>query len=133
MRQLPSPRGSVSELLLQALSDRPGELPPVNPVPVPDPLADEDLNLSLYLCYELHYRGLPGVDDRWEWNPSLLRLRSLLEEQFEEALKDAVPLRNEAVASDQIDLALRDIAGQGGGSLSASVLRRARDEAGKEF
>src|SRR5437868_12978417 len=84
MRQLPSPRGSVSELLLGALAGRPGELPPVNPERVADPLADEDLNLSLYLCYELHYRGLPGVDDRWEWNPSLLRLRSLLEEQFEE-------------------------------------------------
>ena len=26
-----------------------------------DPLGDEDLQLSLYLCYELHYRGLPGV------------------------------------------------------------------------
>ena len=27
-------------------------------------------------CYELHYRGLPGVDERWEWAPSLLALRA---------------------------------------------------------
>jgi len=133
MRQLPSPRGSVSELLLGALAGRPGELPPVNPERVADPLADEDLNLSLYLCYELHYRGLPGVDDRWEWNPSLLRLRSLLEEQFEEALKDAVPLRKEAVASDQIDVALREIAAQEGASLSSYVRGRATLEQVKEF
>src|SRR5947209_13350591 len=133
MSQLPSPRGPVSELLLEALVGRPGTLPPEKPTPVEDPLADEDLNLSLYLCYELHYRGLPGVDDRWEWNPSLLRLRSLLEEQFEEALKDSVPLRKEAVASDQIDVALREIAAQEGASLSSYVRGRATLEQVKEF
>ena len=35
---------------------------PEAPIPA-DPLADEDLQLALYLCYELHYRGLPGVAD----------------------------------------------------------------------
>ena len=44
-----------------------------------EPDGDEDLQLALYLCYELHYRGLPGVDDRWEWEPSLLALRAELE------------------------------------------------------
>ncbi|MEX2587018.1 MAG: iron-containing redox enzyme family protein [Actinomycetota bacterium] len=42
----------------------------------------EDAHLSLYLCYELHYRGLPGVDDTWEWEPSLLELRRSLEAWF---------------------------------------------------
>jgi hypothetical protein len=133
MRQLPSPRGPVSELLAQALDDRPGELPPVDPVSAGDPLADEDLNLSLYLCYELHYRGLPGVDDRWEWNPSLLRLRAQLEEQFEEALTEAVPLTAEAVPADQIDVALREIAAQEGASLSSYVRGRATLEQVREF
>ena len=133
MRQLPSPRGPVSELLARALADRPGELPPVDPVPTAEPLADEDLNLSLYLCYELHYRGLPGVDDRWEWNPSLLRLRAQLEEQFEEALKDAVPLTEEVVAADEIDVALKEIAAQEGASLSSYVRGHATREQVREF
>ena len=54
-----------------------------------DPLADDDLQLALYLCYELNYRGLAGVDERWEWDPSLLEFRRGLEDEFERAL---VPL-----------------------------------------
>jgi Iron-containing redox enzyme len=133
MRQLPSPRGPVSEVLVRALPDPPGELPPLDPAPAAEPLADEDLNLSLYLCYELHYRGLPGVDDRWEWNPSLLRLRGLLEEQFEQALKDAVPLGDEEVAADQIDVVLKEIAAEEGASLSSYVRGRATVEQVREF
>ena len=34
-----------------------------------------DLQLALYMCYELHYRGFAGVDPSWEWNPGLLHLR----------------------------------------------------------
>lgn len=56
-----------------------------------DPLADEDLQLALYLCYELHYRGLSGVDERWEWDPGLLAFRARLEATFEAALRSAVP------------------------------------------
>ena len=74
MIALPEPRGAVTELLLDALA-RAGPAPS----PAADADADEDLHLALYLCYELHYRGLPGVDDRWEWEPSLLALRGALE------------------------------------------------------
>ena len=41
-----------------------------------------DVQLSLYVCYELHYRGFAGVDPEWEWNPALLHLRARLEEAF---------------------------------------------------
>jgi hypothetical protein len=41
-----------------------------------------DLQLALYMCYELHYRGFAGVDPTWEWNPNLLRLRGQLERVF---------------------------------------------------
>jgi hypothetical protein len=74
-----------------------------------DPLADEDLQLALYLCYELHYRGLPGVDERWEWSPSLLALRGALEERFETALRDAVGPVGPVPAPEDFDLALRAI------------------------
>lgn len=41
-----------------------------------------DLQLALSMCYELHYRGLAGVDPAWEWNPVLLGLRAELERVF---------------------------------------------------
>jgi Iron-containing redox enzyme len=41
-----------------------------------------DLQLALYMCYELHYRGFAGVDPTWEWNPGLLHLRGQLERTF---------------------------------------------------
>jgi hypothetical protein len=57
-----------------------------------DTLADEDIQLALYLCYELHYRGLAGVSPDWEWNPLLLELRARLERAMEGALIEAVPV-----------------------------------------
>jgi hypothetical protein len=55
-----------------------------------DPLSGDDTHLFLYLCYELHYRGLPGVDDRWEWEPALLAVRAGVEAAFERSLLDLV-------------------------------------------
>ncbi|MFC5906708.1 iron-containing redox enzyme family protein [Streptacidiphilus monticola] len=43
---------------------------------------DDDVQLALYVCYELHYRGFQGVDPRWEWTPVLLALRAGLERDF---------------------------------------------------
>jgi hypothetical protein len=59
--------------------------------PVTDVLADDDLQMALYLCYELHYAGLDGVDDRMEWSPVVLMFRAALEQEFEAALKTLVP------------------------------------------
>jgi hypothetical protein len=55
-----------------------------------DPCVDDDLQLALYLCYELHYAGLEDVDDRMEWSPLVLMFRAALEQQFELALTAAV-------------------------------------------
>jgi hypothetical protein len=55
-----------------------------------DPLADDDLQLALACCYELHYRGIRGVDDTWEWDPSLLAVRAVLDDRFETALRELV-------------------------------------------
>ncbi len=57
---------------------------------VDDPLADDDLQLALYLCFELHYRSFPNVDPAWEWSPSLLAVRALLEQAFFDALEAAL-------------------------------------------
>jgi Iron-containing redox enzyme len=101
--ELPEPRGAVSELLIDALPGPPG------PIPAAQPDGAEDLQLALYLCYELHYRGLPGVDERWEWEPSLLALRSGLERRFEDELRRDVPVPA-TPANGAMDLALRAIA-----------------------
>jgi hypothetical protein len=106
---LPPPRGPVTERLVAALSL------PVHPIDIPapgrvtDPLSDEDLQLALYLCYELHYRGFPGVDERWEWEPSLLALRRDLEAIFEAALVEDAGEPSETVEPEQMDVALRAI------------------------
>jgi Iron-containing redox enzyme len=49
-----------------------------------------DLQLALYMCYELHYRGFHGVDPAWEWNPGLLHLRGQMERTFLSALRREV-------------------------------------------
>lgn len=133
MRSLPSPRGPVTELLLGALQDAPGALPRIELPAWESPLADEDLQLALYLCYELHYRGLPGVDDGWEWEPALLALRRELELRFERALRREVPAGPERARADDIDLTLRAIAEEDGPSLSSYVKVSATLEEVREF
>ena len=83
---LPAPRGPWTEWLFRLLPRRPG--PVGTPPPVDDSVAcNDDLALALYCLYELHYRGFRGVDDRWEWEPSLLAARQVLEERFERELR----------------------------------------------
>jgi hypothetical protein len=103
---LPSPRGPLSDAVLERLRTAPVRPVPVPPAEVADPLADDDLHLALYLCYELSYRGLPGVDDDWEWEPSLVAMRRDLERAFEAGLRRAVAAPPPPPA-DECDLALR--------------------------
>lgn len=63
----------------------------------------DDLQLALYLCYELHYRGIAGVSDRWEWDPALLDLRGELEARFRGALRaDVQPHADVESALDEL-------------------------------
>jgi hypothetical protein len=123
---LPGPRGAVTELLLDAFAR------PVEPLSAaPEPTGDEDLQLALYLCYELHYRGLPGVDERWEWEPTLLAVRGELERRFEAALRRDVPVPEAGAA---IDLDLRAIeAADDAPSLSRHLERHGTVEQFLEF
>jgi hypothetical protein len=54
-------------------------------------MAEEDVQLALHLCFGLHYDGFAGVDDTWEWEPSLAHLRSVLEGRVLSGLVAAVP------------------------------------------
>ena len=112
MPDLPSPRGAASAFVLGALRRAPHRVAALERAPAADPLTDDDLQLALYVCYELHYRGFDGVDDGWEWEPSLLALRCELEAEFEQALEAAIPRDADASlpAPAEMDVALRAIA-----------------------
>jgi len=114
---LPQPRGAASSALLSSLPSPPSVLE----APAPDDF--EDLQLALYCCYELHYRGFDGVDPRWEWEPALLAFRGGLERVFEAELRALV---GRVPAPREIDVALRELAlSDDGPSLSKYVERSA--------
>lgn len=103
--QLPEPRGPLGEALWHDLTARDsvgaGTLALVRRAVRPaDLLLDDDVQLTLAVAYELHYRGLDDVADTWEWEPSLLQLRALLEQHHTDALRrlvGGVPLTDEPV------------------------------------
>ena len=119
---LPEPRGPISASITELL--RGGALEPTEAPRTEDVLDDEDIQLSLYLCYELHYRGFAGVDPELEWSPDLLALRGRLEGLFLAALRDAVPRRHgieaDAVGPLLFELAKADAAPSVSRHLAAS-------------
>ena len=131
---LPRARGPVTGILLEVLRCAPGmpvELPVLDATPAL--LADDDVQLALYLCYELHYGELERVDDRWEWDPGLLAFRAVLERAFEAALRAAVP-RPPSVESSDAGAALnRLVAADDGPPLSRFAEMRATREQLREL
>jgi hypothetical protein len=125
---LPDPRGPWTEELFAALVDAPGEAPIALAAQVADPLADDDLQLALYVCYELHYAAIAGVDAAWEWNPALLRFRAALEEHLESALLELVGEHPAADAQLVGDALQQIIAEDDGPPLSRYVESRASRE-----
>ncbi|GAA2727712.1 hypothetical protein CAE01nite_31900 [Cellulomonas aerilata] len=137
----PAPRGPVSVALLEALQGAPAPVPGVQAAvdgalaATTDVLADEDLQLSLSVLYELHYRGVDGVDESWEWQPDLLRVRGDVERAFEAALRDVVPVpASQARTAAEVAQALFDLtAADTGPSVSTYLAKHATDEQAHEF
>ena len=90
--RLPAPRGPLSTALVGYLRGT-GPLPRPAAAEEADPYGD-DLQLALYLCYELHYRGFAGVGPQFEWDPELLRVRGALEQRFLTALRAGTPVHD---------------------------------------
>ena len=114
---LPDAVGPLSGAVLEVLSQRPlrrGLMRIEAPVGDSDPYG-LDLQLALYVCYELHYRGFAGIDPRWEWNPSLLHLRGLLEESFLSAVQhDVGEIAADERAADVMEaLSVEPVDGEG--------------------
>ncbi|MFD9304004.1 iron-containing redox enzyme family protein [Streptomyces sp. NPDC060048] len=79
-------RGELSRAVTDALRSGCAPEYAAGSVAAADPYG-EDLQLALYLLYELHYRGFEAVDDAREWDPDLLRLRQAMEARFLDALR----------------------------------------------
>ena len=121
----PTLDSAASPELLAATSER---LPVV-----PDPLADDDLQLALYVCFELHYRSFPEVDSAWEWNPALLAVRALLETAFLQRLEMEID-RPDPVDPERVgDILFELEAGDEGPSLSRHLEIEAGVEEFREF
>ncbi|MBB3675748.1 iron-containing redox enzyme family protein [Modestobacter versicolor] len=136
--QLPKPRGPLSAGLCtdllggSSISATTTAAADALLAEVTDPLTDDDLQLSLAICYELHYRGFDGVADSWEWDPELLRLRALLEQRHTAALREltgALTVTDEPV--DQQLAAL--IAADDGPSLSRYLAKSGTVEEWREY
>ncbi|MDQ0754245.1 iron-containing redox enzyme family protein [Arthrobacter sp. B3I4] len=149
--KIPEARGPISSGLLSLLVEMPGADPAAESA-LQDRVAermsalegvlDEDVQLSLFCLYELHYGGLQGVDDCWEWNPGLVRIRHLLEDPFEQWLRlQAAPLtatlrfpESGVPDSDETAALLFELAGRDGGpSLSRHVAKKATEGQAREF
>jgi hypothetical protein len=128
---LPRPRGPLSSWLFERLTGSPRAS---HHEPGPRPKSpDDDLQLALYACYELHYRGLTGVDDGWEWAPSLLDWRRSLEDVFERDVVEAVGMRG-AAQPDEIPERLAHLAAdESGPSVSRHLRSRGTREQFSEF
>ena len=85
--RVPEPAGSLSAGVAALLTGRPVRSDLASEVEPADPYG-RDLQLALYLCYEMHYRGLDGVPDEMEWDPHLITLRLAMEQRFLSALRE---------------------------------------------
>ncbi|MGQ7297748.1 iron-containing redox enzyme family protein [Quadrisphaera sp. KR29] len=104
---LPAARGPLSSAVLAHLRGDAVELARAD-AEAADPYGD-DLQLALYACYELHYRGFDGVSEELEWDPALLALRRRLEDRFLAAVRadvaggDDVAAEVEALLVEDVD------------------------------
>ncbi|WP_344418452.1 iron-containing redox enzyme family protein [Amycolatopsis minnesotensis] len=90
-------------------------------------LIDEDLQLSLWMCYELSYRGFTGIDDAWETEPSLLATRTALEARLLPALRHltaATRTGDGTAAPEEVPARLAAVLESGDGPPLALYLQR---------
>lgn len=115
--KLPRAVGPLSSAVIDLLQRGRAALH-ARPVNVPLAEADPyglDLQLALYVCYELHYRGFAGVNPHWEWNPALLHARARLENAFLSAVRqDVGEIRSDETAVEAMDaLSVEPVDGTG--------------------
>ncbi|MCW2734341.1 MAG: hypothetical protein JWR13_5157 [Mycobacterium sp.] len=115
--KLPTAVGPLSATVLELIAGRP---PRRNLIRIDAPVGNADpygldLHMALHVCYELHYRGFAGVDERWEWDAGLLHLRATLEQAFEDALRQEVgePDEGDTALAEMEALSVEPVDGEG--------------------
>jgi hypothetical protein len=132
--QPPTPRGPLTQAVIAALTGAApldvaaatADVRRTTAVGNADALTDDDLQLALWTCYELHYRGFAGVDPDWEWDPGLLTVRRELEAVFEADLRRRTTDWVDAALDESGDLAERlfTLTGSFEGPAVASYVQR---------
>jgi hypothetical protein len=121
--ELPRPRGPMTDALLDYLRRDPASTR-VTPARLTwsgataEAATDHDLQLALWLAYELPYRGLVGVDDAWETHPGLIEVI----EEWEDLLLDALV---SVTGASSMAGAPGSLADNDGPSLSQALIREA--------
>lgn len=134
-----SPRGPLSAAVLSSLTrdDDTAILPELAAAAVADStdvVRDDDIQLSLFLLYASSYGSLPALDASREWDAGLVTARRLLEDAFEAALRETVPVPElpeptvDAVGRALFALAAAD----NGPSLSRYLAKKATREQAEE-
>jgi hypothetical protein len=136
--RLPEPRGPLGEALFRDLAGRTtlsaATLETAARVAGGSTavLTDDDLQLGLAVCYELHYRGFDDVTEDWEWDPPLIGMRAALERRHLAALREVVgevPVSGESVDRQLAAL----IAADDGPSLSSFMAKEGTLEQWREY
>lgn len=104
--RLPAACGPLSAAVCGLLRRPVGAAHEVIPPTIEADPYGRDLQLALYVCYELHYRGFADVDPEWEWDTTLLGLRTQLENTFlERVRRDVGAIEPDATAVAEMDAA----------------------------
>lgn len=138
---LPAARGPLSRAVLALLTGSGGPAEVRSALDAVVAGADgswcehEDVQITLTCLYELHYRGLEGVDDAWEWDPDLVAVRTALERLVEAELRRriAVPPVEDRSRAAVGALLLRTAADDDGPSVSRWVARHAQEQHVREL
>jgi hypothetical protein len=96
---------------------------------------DDDLQLTLFVLYGLAYGSVVDADDDWEWHPTLIAARRILEKGFESRLRLDVPMPELPSAdAESVSRALFELTGNDSGpSLSRFFAKKATQEQLREF
>ncbi|MDX6240757.1 MAG: hypothetical protein QOG10_5577 [Kribbellaceae bacterium] len=121
---LPPSRGPLSSWVIAHLSGH-TSAPPLLSANGTAPWSDEDLQLALWCCYELHYRGFDGVEPEAQWDLELLAFRAQLEMPWSRwLLATYTPAIRRAGAPSQL---LREMVDSDQGPKLAAYLHRHAD------
>ncbi|MFI5695299.1 iron-containing redox enzyme family protein [Kribbella sp. NPDC051586] len=129
--QLPFPRGPLSAWLNNRLTGHDNAALTIEIEPLDRPYADEDLQLALWVAYELQYRGFDDVSPDCQWDPDVIAFRSRLERPWSDWLETncRVTPSTESVAVQLKAL----IASDDGPRLAPYLRRHATEEQFRDF